>query len=372
MSDNKPFDVLVVGAGPAGVGLGLVLQTLGVRDFAVLDRDRVGASFRRWPKEMRLITPSFTSNNFGVLDLNAIAPYTSPAFSFRTEHLSGAQYADYLQGVVDHFRLPTLTGVEVRALHPATHGWTLDTSRGLVDARCVVWAAGEFQYPRRPDFPGAALCRHTSTVKSWRKLAGDDWLVIGGYESGMDAAVNLALAGKRVRVLEKSDVWAQPGHDPSQVLSPFTWERVQLARATGRLKLHAGVTVTAVEKTARGYVVRGSGRQRWVTPQPPWLATGFDTSARLVADHFEWRADGLPLLTPDDESTRAPGLFLVGPSVRQDHVIFCFIYKFRQRFAVVARRVAHHLRLDPAPLEAYRQQGMFLDDLSCCGDACAC
>lgn len=369
---SQTFDVVVVGAGPAGVGLGLVLQTLGVRNFVVFDRHAAGASFARWPKEMRLITPSFTSNNFGALDLNAVAPATSPAFSFRAEHLSGQQYAAYLQGVVDYFKLPVLTGVDVRRLTRHPQGFTLDTSRGQVEARCVVWAAGEFQYPRRPSFPGAALGQHTSLVRSWRTLPGDDFVVVGGYESGLDAAINLALAGKRVRVLERSDVWKQPGHDPSIAISPYTWERVQAIHATGRVRLVAGVEVTSITRTASDYVVHGVGRQRWRTPARPLLATGFHTGARLVAEHFAWREDGLPLLTPDDESTLAPGLFLVGPGVRQDKVIFCFIYKFRQRYAVVARRVAHYLGLDPAPLEIYRRHGLFLDDLSCCGDECAC
>ena len=31
-------------------------------------------------------------------------------------------------------------------------------------------------------------------------LAGDDFVLIGGYESGVDAAVNLAKAGKRAQV----------------------------------------------------------------------------------------------------------------------------------------------------------------------------
>ena len=63
---------------------------------------------------------------------------------------------------------------------------------------------------------------------------------------------------------------------------------------------------------------------------------------------------------------------MVGPEVRQDDVIFCFIYKFRQRFAVVANQIADRLQIDVEPLEEYRRYGMFLDDLSCCGDDCAC
>ena len=74
----------------------------------------------------------------------------------------------------------------------------------------------------------------------------------------------------------------------------------------------------------------------------------------------------------EDESSHTPGLFVTGPMVRHDAAIFCFIYKFRQRFAVVANAIAKRLVVDPEPLEKYRKKQMFLDDLSCCGEECEC
>ncbi|MEM9978302.1 MAG: NAD(P)-binding domain-containing protein, partial [Cyanobacteria bacterium P01_D01_bin.2] len=111
--------------------------------------------------------------------------------------------------------------------------------------------------------------------------------------------------------------------------------------------------------------------QKWTTPQPPILCTGFDTSLRQIAPLFDW-SEGYAALTENDESTLTPGLFVSGPSVRHGDLIFCFIYKFRQRFAVIANAIADRLGLDSTPLEAYRQAGLFLDDLSCCGNDCIC
>ena len=58
----EQFDVIIVGAGAAGVGCAIVLQDLGVSSMTILERYEVGASFLRWPAEMRFISPSFTSN----------------------------------------------------------------------------------------------------------------------------------------------------------------------------------------------------------------------------------------------------------------------------------------------------------------------
>ena len=65
--------------------------------------------------------------------------------------------------------------------------------------------------------------------------------------------------------------------------------------------------------------------------------TGFEGSAGALnlfdlADESEAGCmAGAPGLTAYDESTKVPGVFLVGPQVVQDGQSFCFVYKFRQR-----------------------------------------
>ena len=63
--------------------------------------------------------------------------------------------------------------------------------------------------------------------------------------------------------------------------------------------------------------------------------------------------------------------FLAGPAVRHGELSFCFVYKFRQRFGVVADAIARQLgRETDQAVEACRKMNMFLDDLSCCKAAC--
>jgi putative flavoprotein involved in K+ transport len=362
---------VIVGAGAAGVGVGVALKHIGAL-FVIVERSEVGESFRRWPAEMRFITPSFNSNGFGLVDLNAITPDTSPAYTLHKERLSGVDYAHYLTAVARHFELPIQTGVDVRGIRQDHDGFVLQTSLGQIRARFVIWAAGEFQYPRLNSFRGAELCLHNSQVRSWQELPGKEHAVIGGYESGIDAAVQLSNLGKRVRVFDERATWNVDDSDPSISLSPFTQQRLRRALRDKRIELIGGARVVEVTSYNHGYAIRTDDGDWHTVATPPILATGFVGSTHLIADLFDWRADGYPLLNGEDESTRTPNLFLVGPSVRHDRHIFCFIYKFRQRFAVVAGAIGRRLGLDVRPLEFYRQAGMFLDDLSCCGAACAC
>jgi len=226
-------DVLVVGAGAAGVGI--ALQKLDLR-VGLVDRYGVGASFRRWPKETRFITPSFTSNAFNLPDLNALTPDTSPAYSLGKEHLSGVDYARYLAALVKHYELPVATKTAVGRVEPLAEGFRIHTSQGPIEARFVVWAVGEFQFPKA-SLRGARNGLHYGRVRSWADLEGEERLVVGGYESGIDAAYNLAMAGKKVVVADPAAPWESSTGEPSADLSPYTRERLEAALQSGRVRL---------------------------------------------------------------------------------------------------------------------------------------
>lgn len=267
------------------------------------------------------------------------------------------------------------TGVQVADVAPAgdglLHVQTIDGSAR--PARNVVWAAGEFHHPAIGRLAGEELGVHSSRVGDWSAVEGDHVVVVGGYESGIDTACHLVALGRRVTVLDSDGVWRIVDGDPSRTLSPVTLERLREAQATGRLDLVSDVTAKGLEPDGSGVAVRTADGRSWRSDGPPVLATGFDSSLRTVAHRFAWDDTGRVVVSEaHDESTVLPGLFLCGPMLRHRKAIFCFIYKFRQRFAVVAAGIAQRLGVDASPLEVLREHGMYLDDLSCCDTACAC
>ena len=237
------------------------------------------------------------------------------------------------------------------------------------------------------------------------------------YESGADAAINLAKAGKQATVLASTASWNVQNADPSTELAPYTAERLRQVTAAGfspRPKLLAPLRVRRVEKAPGGgfnviatwKATESFDRSAWKlrqpadatadtasppcaegsemvvhTSQPPVLCTGFEGSVASSARHLFNLADesdeakgclaGAPLLTDVDESTKVPGVFLVGPSVRHGTLSFCFIYKFRQRFGVVANAICSGLGRDASSaVEECRKMNMYLDDFKCCESKC--
>lgn len=370
-TNDNCYDVIVVGGGAAGVGVSIALKHAGIENFLVLERQTVGASFAAWPAETRFITPSFPSNSIGMLDLNSIAIGVSPAYSLEVEHPTGRDYAAHLRGVSNFFELPVREDTEVRRITRAADRFHVELATETLQARHVIWAAGEFQYPRLSGFPGSELCRHTATVGSYEDLPGEEFIVIGGYESGVDAAYHLAYHDRGVRLFDSGCPWADESSDPSIALSTYSLERMREDWFVDFVELHPDSPVTSVTRISDGFEVTIDDGSKYQSSNPPLLAGGFTGSHPLVADLFEQREDGFPLLSEHDESTIVPGIFLCGPAVRHQNHVFCFIYKYRQRFAVVAKAIATQLGLPAEQLEGYRQWGMYLDDLSCCGEECA-
>ncbi|MEM6523261.1 MAG: NAD(P)/FAD-dependent oxidoreductase [Bacteroidota bacterium] len=366
-------DVIVVGAGPAGLGVSVLLKKLGI-DFIILEKDDIGSSFKKWPKETKFISPSFTGNFFKMTDLNAITPDSSPALSQLTEHPTGEDYTAYLKEVSDYHSLPVYKGVHVTSVQKQGSSFVLATSLGEYVSKYLIWAAGEYQYPKKDNFQGSDLCTHYSEVSSFSVLEGDDYTVIGAYESGFDAAINLINEGKKTTLLDYSNYLELVKSDSSYCLSPFTRDRIY--PIINRLNYHSETKVTSVEFEDGNYVVRTKNGKIFSSTQKPINCTGFASSLTLVNKLFLFAKDGFPLLSEVDESIETKNLFLVGPQVKHEKALFCFIYKYRQRFAIVAESIARRKRIGRRKikevLKEYKDLNFYLKDLSCCDGECIC
>ncbi len=370
---SERWSVIIVGAGPAGLGCARALQSAGVDRVLVLERSCVASSFQDWPAEMRFITPSFNANSFDLPDLNSVCPNTSPADMWGVQTLSGRQYALYLMAFRRHFQLEVAEGVSVEEVRPTLDGFEVVASERVYESNFVIWAAGEFSLPRVPDIPGAELGVHTSLVRSWQTLPGRDFTVVGGYESGIDAAYHLIKKGGRVRVLAAGEPWSCESSDPSEALSPSTKERLRCLEQDhqDRLTLVADSRVHEIGRRGRRFQLK-TAKGDFETPNRPLLATGFSSAVTPIKELFEW-SDSTPVFSQTDESTLHPGLFYSGPSLVHEGAKFCFIYKFRARFGVIAKTIA--ARLDHPDefdgLEVYARRSFLIEDLSCCLD-CRC
>lgn len=367
--------IVIVGAGAAGIGMGVTLVELGIRDFLILEQKEIGHSFKNWPQETRFITPSFSSNGFGMPDLNAISVDTSPAYTLGKERLSGKDYAEYLELVAKEYHLPIFTNSSVNHVKKVKEQYILETDLGEIIADYLIFAVGEYSFPKH-SFAGNEHALHYSEIDTWKQVTGNEQVVIGGNESGIDAALNLAKLGKKVSVYTNTTGLTAKEADPSIRLAPITRQRFMEFKETnqGEIKVYQKVCIANIQPNSEGYEIQTTDGRSIFSKNRPLLCTGFMNGAAILAPHLFDTTSGKLVLNAIDESTISNNAFLIGPSVRNQGVIFCYIYKFRQRFAIIAEAIAQreNVPINQTRLAYYKQQAFYLDDCANCAVDCQC
>jgi putative flavoprotein involved in K+ transport len=134
------LDVLVVGAGQAGLALGYHLRTTPLRFQLVERHARVGDSWRRRYNSLELFTPRAYSGLPGL-----------PVAGDPEGNPTKDEIADYLERYAVQFDLPVVLGTGINTLEQIDGGFRARTDADeLIDAQVVVLATGAFQRPAIP------------------------------------------------------------------------------------------------------------------------------------------------------------------------------------------------------------------------------
>jgi putative flavoprotein involved in K+ transport len=183
------FDVVVVGAGQAGLAMGYFLARQG-RRFVILERDGLIASAwrQRW-ESLKLFTPRRYDSLPGI-------PFPGDPDGYPTRD----EVIAYLEEYARKFELP----VEARNVRRLTAGdgrYLLEADGGQITADDVVVATGPFQTPYVPDL-ATKLDSSVMQVASAGYRRPDDLpegtvLVVGGGNTGFQIAEELS-ATRRV------------------------------------------------------------------------------------------------------------------------------------------------------------------------------
>ncbi len=247
---DTDVDVLVVGAGQAGLGTGYWLARRTDLSFLVVDGDeRVGDSWRRRWDSLVLFTPRRFSSLPG-----------TPMPRGPGDYASKDQTADYLDGYADSHGLPVRLHTRVLALEPGgAGGFVAKTTTGSIRARHVVVASGPYSTPFVPDAadgldPSVAQL-HSSAYRHPGDLPDGDVLVVGAGNSAAQLAVELA-ASRRVTVAAPGGMWFLPARVLGLSLYWWLW-------LTGILNGRSGARVSRMVR-ARGDGIIGRDLQSLV------------------------------------------------------------------------------------------------------------
>ena len=191
MSSHE-IEVLVVGAGQAGIAMSEHLGLLGVPHL-VVERDRIAERWRSWRWDSLVANGPAWHDRFPGQEFN-IDPD-----AFATKE----QVADYFEAYAEKIDAPIRTGVEVTSVRKnnGRAGFRVETSEGTIEACYVVAATGAFQRPIIPTVvPDSAGIHqlHSSSYRNPQQLPAGAVLVVGAGSSGVQIADELQQSGRQV------------------------------------------------------------------------------------------------------------------------------------------------------------------------------
>ena len=183
-ADAEIADLLVVGAGPAGVAAALAARELDL-DAVVIDQAAdLGGTILHFPRRKMVLT----------------RPVSLPGGAeLAREEYSKEELLDLLRGQIAERRLVVRFGERLESLDGRAGDFVVTTSGGAHRARFVLLALGRRGTPRKLGVAGEERAKVMYQLRDAESYRGQKLLVVGGGDSAIEAAVGLARqAGNRV------------------------------------------------------------------------------------------------------------------------------------------------------------------------------
>ena len=213
---SADVDVLVIGAGQAGLAVSHELGAAGV-EHVVLEADRIGRAWaHRWDS-FCLVTPNHT------IRLPGGEYQGADAAGFLPRDEIVAHLRDYAAS----FGAPVEEGRPVTALTEEDGGFRAETPRGGIRARRVVVCTGAYQREHRPPWAEELVRRvpvfGSAGYRSPASLPEGRVLVVGGGQSAAQIAEELHASGREV-ALAAGSAPAMPRRIAGRDIVDWLWD----------------------------------------------------------------------------------------------------------------------------------------------------
>lgn len=341
--------VIVIGAGQAGLAAARALQQRGLRPTILDARAAAGGSWPSYYDSLELFTPAWFDALPGM-------PFPGDPHRYPT----GSEVAEYLGAYARGLGCEIRTGVRVREV--STEGGVFSVRTGTderLQARAVVAASGQFTNPHRPVLPGlegySGPLVHSAEYRCPDPYRGKRVVVVGAGNSAVQIGVELASVAS-VSIASRSPVrYATSGPIPGR--SRF-WRVLSVAGRVPAGRLFSSGTIPVIDTGGQRAAIEGGlldrrdlpcgsdGRTlRWSdgTAEPVdavVLATGYRPALGYleplgVLDHGRPEHRG-------GVSRTVPGLAFVGLE-HQRTILSATMHGVGRDAAHVARALAAHL-----------------------------
>ena len=169
-------DLVIVGAGPAGIAASLTAKKLGI-SCTVVEQDTLGGTVAHFPRNKIVMT----------------APVELPLVGkVKLRETSKESLLEFWQNIITEHQPDIRFGEQMIGLEGDYNDFTVTTSHGQLQCRAVLLCLGRRGTPRKLEVPGEELSHVVYSLTDASQYAGCSAVVIGGGDSAIEAALALA------------------------------------------------------------------------------------------------------------------------------------------------------------------------------------
>ena len=171
------LDVLIVGAGPAGISASLAAQQEGLRYVTIEQEDSLGGTTYHYPRNKLVMT----------------APMNLPIIGeVKVREVSKEQLMDIWQGVLDKVKPEIRFSERMEEIVPEDDVFVVRTNRGSYRAANLLLAIGRRGTPRKLGAIGEEQSKVVYRLIEAEQYRGQHVLVVGGGDSALEAALSVS------------------------------------------------------------------------------------------------------------------------------------------------------------------------------------
>jgi thioredoxin reductase (NADPH) len=221
---GTPFDVVIVGAGPAGIAAGLGAIEHRLRYRLIEQESDLGGAIFHYPRQKIAMT----------------APVELPVIGrVKFEEVSKETLLAFWQDIVRRARLDIEFGARMERIERIGGSYRVTTSRGTIDCDAVLLAIGRRGTPRKLGVPGEELPKVVYRLIEAEQYRGQRVLVVGGGDSAVEAALACGQqAGTRVTLAYRGDAFGR--------IKAKNRERLDAARAAKQIEVRLNTEVRCI------------------------------------------------------------------------------------------------------------------------------
>ena len=253
--DTGLVDVVIVGAGPAGIAAALACRERGL-SHAILDQDGLGGSVHHYPRRKLVMTAPVKLPLIGAMDFHEV---------------SKEELIAYWRDVVGKADLKLHAPTRVTAIESRDGGFRVTSDRGELRAQRVVLAMGRRGTPRKLGVPGEASEKVAYRLLEPEQFAAQCALVVGGGNSAVEAAISLAEAGAKTTLSYRGDHLAR--------VAPANAKRLDALRGPS-LEIILQSEVCRIEKNR--VLLRAGSAERWIANDYVFAMIGGDLPTQFL------------------------------------------------------------------------------------------